>query len=260
MSMNLGMLKGKKIIIAGAAGLLGRALVTEVLNLDAEVIAVDLNSKLINKLIDELDLNEDRKKLTVCELDLTDDVAVSIFFQEQYGITGAVNCCYPRNRAYGNHFFDVTISDFNENVSLHLGSAFLFMQECARYFYKHNQSFSLVNIASIYGVVAPKFDVYENTKMTMPVEYAAIKSAIIQLNKYVSSYVKDSKFRVNSVSPGGIYDSQPLRFVDTYKKYTNGKGMLDVEDILGSIIFLLSDSSNYINGQNILVDDGFSNH
>lgn len=92
----------------------------------------------------------------------------------------------------------------------------------------------------------------------MPVEYAAIKSALLQLSKYLTSYVSDSLFRSNSVSPGGIFDNQPTAFLEEYKKHCLGKGMLDIDDVTGSIVFLLSDTSKYLNGQNLVVDDGFS--
>ncbi|MNI21023.1 Glucose 1-dehydrogenase B [compost metagenome] len=152
----------------------------------------------------------------------------------------------------------MSLASFNENISLHLGSAFLFTQQCASYFKAHETAFSLVNISSIYGVVAPKFDIYNNTKMTMPVEYAAIKSAIQHLSKYAVAYVNDSRFRVNNVSPGGIFDNQPETFCQAYKSHTHGAGMLDVTEIIGSIMFLLSEQSRYVTGQNIIVDDGFS--
>ncbi|WP_240357280.1 SDR family oxidoreductase [Pseudomonas hygromyciniae] len=155
-------------------------------------------------------------------------------------------------------FFSVELEDFNENVSLHLGASFLFMQQCAAYFQKERTLFSLVNISSVYGLMAPRFEVYDDTPMTMPVEYAAIKSAVLQLSKYLTSYVSDSQFRSNCVSPGGIFDNQPEVFVEKYRKYCLGKGMLDIVDVMGSIIFLLSDESRYLNGQNLVVDDGFS--
>jgi NAD(P)-dependent dehydrogenase (short-subunit alcohol dehydrogenase family) len=115
-----------------------------------------------------------------------------------------------------------------------------------------------VNLSSIYGVVAPDFDIYKDTTMTMPVEYAAIKSAVIQLTRYVSSYMADSRFRVNVVSPGGLFDQQPDSFLDKYKARTLGHGMLDPADICGAILFLLSDQSKYMQGQNLIVDDGFT--
>jgi len=94
--------------------------------------------------------------------------------------------------------------------------------------------------------------------MPMPVEYAAIKSALQNLNKYAVTYVNDSRFRINCVSPGGIFDHQPDPFLQAYSKHTHGAGMLDVSEITGSVLFLLSKQSRYVTGQNIIIDDGFS--
>ncbi|MBI6853132.1 SDR family oxidoreductase, partial [Pseudomonas cichorii] len=249
------MLADKKILVAGAAGLLGERLVARLLSHGAEIIAVDLNLAVLQE---KYKLSEllSNPRLSVAELDLNNALKVSDFFQFVEGIDGAVNCAYPRNKQYGRSFYQVELDDFNENVSLHLGSSFLFIQHCARYFQRNQTPFSLVNISSIYGVVAPKFEIYNDTPMTMPVEYAAIKSALIHLSKYVSSFVNDSRFRSNCVSPGGIIDRQPELFLQRYKDACLGKGMLDVEDVLGSIVFLLTDQSRYINGQNLIVDDG----
>lgn len=94
--------------------------------------------------------------------------------------------------------------------------------------------------------------------MTMPVEYAAIKSALIQLNQYMVKYFHGSGIRFNCLSPGGIFDFQPDSFIKKYSAYSQSKAMLDAVDIVGTLVFLLSDQSYYINGQNIIVDDGWS--
>jgi NAD(P)-dependent dehydrogenase (short-subunit alcohol dehydrogenase family) len=247
-----------KILIAGAGGLLGIRVVIAALEQGAQVVATDINIEVLTQVLLKNDICIDNDKLSIFQLDITNESEVKSFFCNQSGLTGAVNSTYPRNNTYGAHFFDVTLESFNDNVALHLGSAFLFTQQCAAYFNANKNKFSLVNISSIYGVIAPRFEIYENTAMTMPVEYAAIKSALLNLNKYVSAYVSDSRFRINSVSPGGIFDDQPIEFLKAYKINTHGTGMLDVNDILGSIMFLLSDQSKFVVGQNIIVDDGFS--
>jgi len=251
------MLDNKKIVIAGAGGLLGSSLTRVLLEAGATVIATDVSIDLIKKRFEEIVLDYKGLPVTLERLDVTCEDSVKGFFQAFDGLDGAVNCSYPRNGNYGKKLFDVSFASFNDNVSLHLGSAFLFSQQSAAYFIQHKKSFSLVNLASIYGVVAPKFEIYKGTDMTMPIEYAAIKAAILQLNKYISAYVSHSDFRVNSVSPGGIIDNQPKSFLKNYKKNTNGAGMLDVDDVCGAIMFLLSDASRYMTGQNLIVDDGF---
>lgn len=252
------MLENKKILVVGAGGLLGSRLTGALIADGAYVIAADINLELMTERFALQSLEIDSGRLTCVEVDLNNTSSVETLFASLSAVDGAVNCSYPRNKHYGAKFFDVSLADFNENVSLHLGSSFLFLQQCARYFSREQKPFSLVNISSIYGVVPPRFDVYDGTPMTMPVEYAAVKSAVLHLSKYVASYVADSKFRSNSVSPGGIFDHQPELFLEKYKEQTLGKGMLDISDILGSIKFLLSDLSCYVNGQNIIVDDGFS--
>ena len=252
------LLNNKHILVAGAGGLLGCQLTAALLEQGANVIAADINPEALQHRLNDKGVDWKSPQLKCVALDITDEKAVKNWFANCDRLDGAVNSTYPRNRNYGSHFFDVTLASFNENLSLHLGSAFLFSQQCAAYFQKHQQPFSLVNIASIYGVVAPKFNIYENTPMTMPVEYAAIKSALLHLNKYTVAYINDSRFRINSVSPGGIFDHQPEAFLKAYKEHTHGGGMLDVSEIVGSVLFLISDQSHYVTAQNIIVDDGFS--
>jgi len=251
-------LKNKKILVAGAGGLLGSMLVKELVKQGSYVLALDIDVKRLKIRFDELGINTQGENVTLHQLDLSDESAISALFDMEKGLTGAVNCSYPRNKNYGKHFFDVAVEDFNENISLNLGASFLFMQQCANYFKRTNTPFSLVNISSVYGVIPPKFTIYDNTPMTMPVEYAAIKSGLIHLSKYVAKYVGSSQFRVNLVSPGGILDQQPSEFLSAYQNETFGKGMLDVSDVLGAIVFLLSPMAEFVNGQNIVVDDGFS--
>lgn len=250
-------LNNRKILVAGAGGFLGSSVAKHLSENGFSVVCADIN---LDYMTERLKQNGviSSSNVELIDLDVNNEVMVKAFFNQVKNLGGAINCTYPRNKQYGAHFFDVSLSSFNENLNLHLGSSFLFMQQCAEYFKVHQQSFSLVNVSSIYGVVPPKFDVYEGTEMTMPVEYAAIKSALIHLSKYVVNYVGNSKFRVNCVSPGGLKDGQPDSFLEKYKNHTLGAGMLEVTDMCGVVEFLMSDSARFINGQNIVVDDGFT--
>jgi NAD(P)-dependent dehydrogenase (short-subunit alcohol dehydrogenase family) len=142
-------------------------------------------------------------------------------------------------------------------VGVHLGGYFLMSQQFGSYF-KNQGHGNIINMASIYGVIAPRFEIYDDTSMTMPVEYAAIKSSIIHLTKYLAKHYKGCNVRVNCISPGGILDKQPEPFLAKYGEYALSKGMLDPNDISGTLLYLLSDLSSFVNGQNIVVDDGWS--
>jgi NAD(P)-dependent dehydrogenase (short-subunit alcohol dehydrogenase family) len=252
------LLENKVILVVGAGGLLGREIVRSVVREGGRVIAADMDRTLLAPLAEEL--GQDR--VLTCQIDITNKKSIEHVFafadESKFQVTGAVNAAYPRNKNYGRKALEVTYEDFCENVSLHLGGYFIFMQTCARYAKFNDYNFSLVNISSIYGTIAPKFDIYDNTEMTMPVEYAAVKSALIHLGSYFTAFMKGSRFRVNSVSPGGVFDKQDARFVEAYKSYCRSSGMLQKEDVVGSVIFLLSGFSEYICGQNLVIDDAFS--
>ncbi|WP_455272853.1 oxidoreductase [Rhizobium herbae] len=252
-------LNGKTIFVAGAAGQLGKVLSRTLLDAGANVILNDVSDASLAPLAAELGSPD--KLLTVAG-SITDADFVQRLLQngtERFGkVDGAVNCAYPRNAQYGRKFFDVAFEDFTDNVGSHLGAYFVCMQQCAKYAVERGEHFSLVSMSSIYGVMAPRFEVYDGTTMTMPVEYAAIKSAVQHLTSYVTKYTSGSLFRANCVSPGGIFAHQDERFVERYRSFSRKKGMLDSEDVTGAVLFLLSDAAQYICGQNIVVDDGFS--
>lgn len=117
---------------------------------------------------------------------------------------------------------------------------------------------SIINIASIYGVIGPDFTVYDGTNMTMPAAYAAIKGGLINLTRYMASYFGPHNVRVNTVSPGGIFDKQNSTFVSNYEKKVPLRRMGAPEDIAPSVSFLLSDESKYITGQNLIIDGGWT--
>ena len=173
-------------------------------------------------------------------------------------IDALVNNAYPRNKNYGKKFEDVSFEDFCENVNMHLGGYFLITKEISKVMIKQNYG-NIVNMASIYGFSAPKFEIYEGTDMTMPVEYAAVKGGIINLTKYLASYLGRYNIRVNAISPGGVFNDQPESFVKKYsEKVVLGKRMANTYDLIGVLLFLLSGASKYITGQNIVVDGGFT--
>lgn len=194
-------------------------------------------------------------------LDVTDTRSVEELIArvaERHGrIDAVVNNAYPRNKNWGRRLEDVAYADFCENLSLHLGGYFLVAQRFAGYFRAHGGG-NIVNMASIYGTMTPRFEIYNGTSMTMPVEYAAIKASIIQLTRYFAKYFKADGVRCNALSPGGILDGQPAAFLSRYAAHCQGKGMLDASDLDGALLFLLSGASKHVTGQNLVVDDGFS--
>ena len=255
------MLKNKVVVITGGAGLLGQEFARTTLENHGIAIIADSDTehglKTANLLkerfpdgkVDYQPLNINNKQSILSLIDT---------LNEKYNrIDALVNNAYPRNKNYGRKFEEVTYEDFCENLNINLGGYFITSQQFLNYFCRQGFG-NIVNISSIYGLIAPRFEIYDNTSMTMPVEYAAIKSALIHLTKYMAKYYKGKKIRINSISLGGLLDKQPATFIESYKAFCLNKGMLDKSDISGTLVYLLSDLSQFVNGQNIVVDDGFT--
>ena len=254
------MVTKKVVIVIGGAGLLGSVICQDIAQYGNNVILADINLDEAIRLADKINLNFPGS-ISATSVDITKTNSIRSLIDATYRdfgkIDAVVNNAYPRNRNYGRKVEDVTYDDFCENVNSHLGGYFLVMQEFAVFFKKHKRG-NIINMSSIYGLMTPRFEVYSGTEMTMPVEYAAIKSAIIHLTKYFAQYYKRDSIRVNCISPGGIFMNQPSKFIKAYKDFCGDKGMLDPKDISGAILFLLSVASEFITGQNIVIDDGYS--
>jgi len=247
-------------VITGGAGLIGRQFAAVVAEHNGMAIVADYDTESASQVVDEI---EDLfpGKIESGHVDITDKASISALIKslhERHGrIDAVVNNAYPRNSNYGRKFEEVTYQDFCENISLHVGGYFLIAQQFSDYFKTQGRG-NIINMSSIYGVMAPRFEIYNDTSMTMPVEYAAIKSSVISLTRYLAKYLKGTGIRVNAISPGGILDSQPDEFLNRYKENCLSKGMLDANDLNGTLLYLLSDMAAYVNGQNLIVDDGFS--
>jgi len=254
------MLKDKVIVITGGAGLIGQEFVKAIVEQKGIAVIADINEKIGSKVKADLSRELDTNNIDFVKLDITSKeslLSCISYLDKRYNkIDALVNNAYPRNKNYGRHLFDVEYEDFIENLGLNLGGYFIASQQFAKYFKKQSYG-NIINISSIYGVIAPKFEVYSNTAMTMPIEYAAIKSGLIHITKYMAKYFKGMNIKVNALSPGGIFDNQNEFFLKKYKDECLNKGMLDKSDLKGTLIYLLSDMSKYVNGQNIIIDDGF---
>jgi NAD(P)-dependent dehydrogenase (short-subunit alcohol dehydrogenase family) len=255
------MLKDKVIVVTGGAGLIGQAFVEAIVKEGGLAIIADIHPENGEKVRAELSIKLKTQSIDFFKTNITSVTsleALITYIQTKYSrIDALVNNAYPRNKSYGKAFFDVTYDSFCENLNSHLGGYFLASQQFGQFFKKQGIG-NIVNMSSIYGLVAPRFELYEETSMTMPVEYAVIKSAIIHFTKYLAVTFKGLSIRANCISPGGIEDHQNPEFLKRYQSHCLSKGMLDPKDIVGTLLFLLSDQSQLINGQNIIVDDGFT--
>lgn len=251
------MVDGKTILITGAAGRIGSCLARHLIALGGSVVLIDSDEDKLQSICCEL---KEGQSAYFC-IDASDAVAVDKCFEESVSRFGKVDCsihsAYPRSKGWGTPFESLTKSYLYQDISDQLGGAILFAQRSLSFFQKQGYG-NLINISSIQGICAPKFEQYAGTEMVSPLEYSAIKAAIISITKYLAKYHKGQNIRVNCISPGGIVDGQHISFISNYRKACVNKGMLEPNDIVGALLFLISDHSLYINGQNLVIDDGWS--
>ena len=255
------MLTNQVVVVTGGAGLIGKEFIKMIVENNGTAIIADIDKDKAIEVEKKLSSDLNSNSIDSVGLDITSKLSISEtikYLDGKYSrIDALVNNAYPKNKNFGNGFFDVDYEDFIENIGLNLGGYFLTSQIFSRYFIEQGRG-KIINISSIYGVIAPKFEIYKDTQMTMPIEYAAIKSGLIHLTKYMAKYFQGMGITVNSLSPGGILDNQPESFLKAYNSHCSSKGMLFKEDLNGSLLYLLSDLGKHVNGQNLIIDDGFT--
>jgi len=241
-------LQNKIIIVTGGNGLLGSVILEQIKQEGAFCVNFEINHK----------TNDD---LSNVECDITNEKsinhALSLVIKKYKRIDGLVNNAYPRTNDWGNKFEDIKLDSWKQNVDWQMNSYFYMSQQVAIQMAKQKKG-SIINMASIYGVIAPDFSVYNETNMTMPAAYTAIKGGLINLTRYMASYFGPKQIRVNAVSPGGIFDKQNSVFVQNYEKKVPMRRMGSAVDIAPAVVFLLSNDSKYITGQNIIIDGGWT--
>jgi len=238
----------KVILVTGGSGLLGKAIIDQLITEGYIVCSVDVNICRVKGVVNYL-------------CDLTSKTEIDTFIKkitmDYESIYGLVNNAYPRTNDWGDEFESVKWSSWDNNLHSQLGSVFYLTQQLIPLLGKAETS-SIVNISSIYGTVGICKDLYTNNRMTLPVAYSAIKSGLNGLTKYLAAYLGEKQIRVNCVSPGGVFDNQDNTFTNEYCKRTPLGRMAVPNDIANAVAFLLSEKSSYITGQNLHVDGGYT--
>tara|TARA_S200000501_G_C20852678_1_gene756360 strand:+ start:1307 stop:2053 length:747 start_codon:yes stop_codon:yes gene_type:complete len=245
------------VLITGGSGKIGSKLAIDIAKRGWVPILADINEdslKCVSKSLED--------KIHYCILsDITSQKGITNCISESLSkcgqIDAAVHASYPKSIGWPNKFEELNEKFLKEDLYNQLGSAILFSKEITKYFLSRRKG-HLIHISSIQGISAPKFNHYLDTDMTSPIEYAAIKSGIISITKWLAKYYKGKGMRINCISPGGIKDKQPDSFIKNYKNDCNNIGMLSSSHITSTILFLLSKDSSAINGQNLIIDDGWS--
>ncbi|OGS04069.1 MAG: hypothetical protein A2251_05290 [Elusimicrobia bacterium RIFOXYA2_FULL_47_53] len=242
--------KGKVAVVSGGLGLIGLEIAKVLADNGAKVYIADI--------LRSAKLKYSGIKLVT--MDITDEnsinSALNTVIKKAGKIDIFINSAYPRTGDWGVKLEDIPFESWKSNSNGHMGGYFLSSRAAAEKMKKRGGT--IINLASIYGVVAPDFSVYSGTDMTMPAAYSAIKAGIIGFTKYMAAYFAKYNIRANVVSPGGIFNNQHKTFVRNYCAKTPLGRMGKPADIASAVLFLSSDASSYITGQNLIIDGGWT--
>ena len=151
-----------------------------------------------------------------------------------------------------------TEEELDQVINVNRKGTILITQAIFNRYFKPNKSGCIVNMGSIYGVVAGDMKIYNEGDRRTPEIYGATKASVINLTKYFAAYMAPYNVRANCISPGGIFNNQSEKFVTNYSRKVPMNRMGNDKELLSTLEYLISEDSSYLTGQNIIVDGGFT--
>ena len=264
MIKNLFSFEDKIILITGGNGHLGKAMCHALADYGATLILASRNIEKNKQLCSEL-TNLYKNENIALELDLESKQDTTIKIKnliEKYGrIDILINNSYY---GFSGKFHEMDYESWNRGIEGSIGTVFLCTNAVINEMLK-NKKGKIINIASMYGINAPNvYELYEGSlceKYYNPINYGVGKAGIIQFTKYIAAVYGKEGIISNSISPGPFpnYEIQKNQiFVERLTNKVPLKRIGKPEDLQGAIIFLCSDSSNYVNGHNLVIDGGWT--
>ena len=261
-------LSNKYYVITGGLGFLGRKFTETVCKYNGNPIIIDIkNNKDDKKFLKKLTSKYDNDILHFA-IDITNEKEIlklsNKFSKNKLNIAGLVNnaAVNPVSSKLNNKDFyleNFSIDQLQKEFDIGIKGSVI----CTKIFgnlMAKNKFGSIVNISSDLGIIAPNHSIYnssnKNYKNVKPVSYSIIKSGIIGLTKYTSTYWGKDNIRCNSIAPAGVFNKQNKKFVSKLEALIPMNRMLNIDELSGSLIFLLSNASTYVNGHTLIIDGG----
>ena len=252
-------LKGKVGVVTGGSGLYGKCIVEGLCEAEAKVIIASRNLDNCKKTASFC--NKKGYEAYAYTLDLSSHESITSFtkkvFKDFKHIDFLVNNSVLRPMKEG---FDSSLKTWKESMDVNATGFF----DITRSFIKRMTSQgegNIINIASMYGMVGPDFTLYEGTEMGQgggSPDYFFHRAGIINFTRYLAANFGKYNIRVNTISPGGLFNNQPEKFLKRYNKRVFLGRMANNDDIKGVVVFLASDASSYVTGANIIMDGGYT--
>ncbi|HRJ74380.1 MAG TPA: SDR family oxidoreductase [Anaerolineales bacterium] len=264
-------LKDKVAVVTGGVGLIGAEFCKTLAEAGASVAVVDLNASLIQGTVDTL--TKSGFNALGISTDITKPESVNAMVEKVISTYGRLDVLV--NSAALDPKFDATalekgiapgafedypLSDWNAAMNVNLTGMFLVTQACVKQMLK-NKKGSIINICSTYGLNGPDQRIYIKAGKRVaykPVYYTVTKAGVMGFTKYLAAYYAETEIRVNALTPGGVFNNHEEYFVKNYSAKTILGRMAKKDEMNGALLFLASDASSYMTGNNLIVDGGWT--
>jgi NAD(P)-dependent dehydrogenase (short-subunit alcohol dehydrogenase family) len=252
-------LEGKTAIVTGGAGYLGKAICETLAELGANIVIASRDEKKCKDFAEIITKKFGRLAIGI-SVDITDTNSIKQLLEKaekQFSsIDILVNDAWSGNK---NTLESISYEDWQYDINVCLNGVFYTVKEASPYLIKSEGI--VLNIASMYGHVAPDYRLYDGVKYANPPSYGAAKAGVIQLTKYLASFLAPHKIRVNALSPGPFPFPQTVEENPEFIKRLSDKNIIGrigtPDDLKGAVALLCTSASKYITGQNICVDGGW---
>ncbi|HOV03154.1 MAG TPA: SDR family oxidoreductase [Kaistiaceae bacterium] len=262
-------LTDRAAVVTGACGILGRRLSAALADFGAKVAVVDLDSAAVEELSGEIAETYGAATLgVVC--DVSDPISVEALMERVERELGPVRIVSNNAATKTDDLAafltppeDYVLETWRKVNAVNLDGAFLVAQAAGRRMIAHGRGGSIIQTASIYGILGPDNRIYDDSlymgrPISTPPVYAASKGGIVSLTHYFATVWAPHNIRVNTLTPGGIVSGQNAEFMERYGRRVPLGRMAQSDEMTGALIFLASDAASYVTGQNMVVDGGLS--
>jgi len=265
-------LAGRVAVVTGGVGLLGAEFCKTLAEAGAAVAVVDLNASASQAVADSL-ANSGYKALAL-PTDITQPDSVNAAVEKVMSTFGRLDVLVnsaaldPKfdpdavNKGITpGAFEDYPLDLWNSALNVNLTGMFLMTQACVKPMIEQGKKGSIINICSTYGLNGPDQRIYikEGKRVAFkPIYYTVTKAGVMGFTKYLAAYYAETEIRVNALTPGGVFNNHEDYFVKNYSAKTILGRMAKKDEMNGALLFLASDASSYMTGNNVVVDGGWT--
>ncbi len=266
-------LTGRVAVVTGGVGLLGAEFCRTLAEAGAAVAVVDLNTEAAAKGAD--DLAKAGYRALAIPTDITQPESVNAMLEKVLSGFGRLDILVnsaaldpkfdPDAVAKGiapGKFEEYPLEQWNAALNVNLTGMFLVTQACVKQMLAQGKKGSIINICSTYGLNGPDQRIYRKPDGSQlaykPVYYTVTKAGVLGFTKYLAAYYMETEIRVNALTPGGVFNNHDETFVKNYSAKTILGRMAEKDEMNGALLYLASDASSYMTGNNLVVDGGWT--